>query len=476
MSLEEARESRAQATYREELHKQFDMFLDKLEDCMIKKKPTLEELTQAVFQMRNELTSFITEGFLKRCYANDLKQQRYQCPQCGRILMARGTHDRVIETMVGTFTISRPYFYCIECQQGFYPVDETLALSKRRKQVDIQKAVSDLAKEVPYDTASQLFQNLTGIPVGEHAIHEIVNEVAEDISVLDVCPTREEISEKIASISNGRKWRPILVIAVDGGHVPTRPEEAKGKRRGRKKKRTKRACWKGEWREAKGFRFYLVDNDRILHLISWHQISTDEELALALQQIKDAHLIPEDDVRLCIIGDGAKWIWNRLKEIFPTAREVLDYYHCNEHLHKVAVLQYGDDIQKMQEWKEATLTRLFLNEVDSVIEGLQQMEARDTETASEIKKLIRYLENNRHRVDYGSIKKGGYPIASGGIESSNKFVSHVRLKRSGAWWYVKNANRMLALRCAKYNGTFDRIFDIRKQQVKGKSEEGIRKK
>ena len=49
--------------------------------------------------------------------------------------------------------------------------------------------------------------------------------------------------------------------------------------------------------------------------------------------------------------------------------------------------------------------------------------------------------------------------AVGGIESSNKFISHVRLKRSGAWWYEDRSNGMLALRCAKYNGTFDQVFE-----------------
>jgi hypothetical protein len=44
------------------------------------------------------------------------------------------------------------------------------------------------------------------------------------------------------------------------------------------------------------------------------------------------------------------------------------------------------------------------------------------------------------------------------MESANKFICHVRLKRSGAWWYEDNSNQMLALRCAKYNGTFDRVF------------------
>jgi hypothetical protein len=68
-------------------------------------------------------------------------------------------------------------------------------------------------------------------------------------------------------------------------------------------------------------------------------------------------------------------------------------------------------------------------------------------------------------VKYGRLRRKGYPIGSGGIESANKFISHVRLKRSGAWWYVERANEMLALRCAKYNGTFQRAFQIYKQRA-----------
>jgi hypothetical protein len=64
------------------------------------------------------------------------------------------------------------------------------------------------------------------------------------------------------------------------------------------------------------------------------------------------------------------------------------------------------------------------------------------------------------------LKRGGYHIGSGGIESSNKFISNVRLKRSGAWWYPTNANNILKLRCAKYNGSFDRIMTEAKSKNK----------
>jgi hypothetical protein len=77
-----------------------------------------------------------------------------------------------------------------------------------------------------------------------------------------------------------------------------------------------------------------------------------------------------------------------------------------------------------------------------------------------------YLQNHRERTHYGQLRRGGYPIGSGGIESSNKCICHVRLKRSGAWWYECNGHEMLALRCAKYNGTFDRVFERHRQRLR----------
>jgi hypothetical protein len=154
-----------------------------------------------------------------------------------------------------------------------------------------------------------LFEDLTGLLMSGHAAHDMTPQVAEGLGVLDVAPTREEIRVWIAAVSAGKTWRPVMVLAIDGGHVPTRAKTAQGRRRGRKKTRANGARWKGEWREAKGCRFYLLDEERILHVLSWHQVQNDEEMAEALRQVKAAGLIPEDQVRLCVIGDGAGWIW-----------------------------------------------------------------------------------------------------------------------------------------------------------------------
>jgi hypothetical protein len=213
----------------------------------------------------------------------------------------------------------------------------------------VQQAAAQVVVEMPYGEAHTLFSDLTGVKIGSERLHTLTNQVAQGLTVLDVAPSRQEIERCIASVAAGRFRRPVLVLGIDGAYVPTRPESARGRRPGQGRDRAKRPRWTGQWREAKGFRFYLMDGERIVHVLSWHQVQTEAELGEALQQIKDAGLIPEEQVRLCGVCDGASWIWKHIQLLFPHARQVLDYDHCAEYLYKVAKAQYGDSVQAL-EW------------------------------------------------------------------------------------------------------------------------------
>ena len=168
-------------------------------------------------------------------------------------------------------------------------------------------------------------------------------------------------------------------------------------------------------------------------------------------------MIPQETVRLCVVCDGAEWIGKHSQALFPHACQVLDYSHCAEYLHKVAKAQYVDSVQA-QEWAEAPLTRLYLGKVGQVLGGLRRMQPTSDEALNAIDNCWLYLQAHRGRTMSRTFRRGGYPLGSGGMASANKCICHVRLKRSGAWWYEANSNQMLALRCAKYNGTFDRVF------------------
>jgi hypothetical protein len=426
--------------------------LDKMEDESQMEK--LWGITRSIVENKSEMLGQLTLAFVKRKHGKLLEQEYCDCPKCKKKLKFRGIHKREVGTHLGRFSLARPYFYCVDCNSGFYPLDEALGLSASAKQYDVDDLGAWLASELPYEMAEETYRRCTGEDLSTHHMHERTREIATDLEILDVCPTKEDVEREIAELKEGQFRRPVAMLSVDGAHGPTRPEPSpRDSKRG-----------KGEWKEIKGFRLYLIDAQEIVHLLSWHQIGTNEDVATALRTIKDAGLIPEDRVRLCVVADGAAWIWNLCKEIFPSAKQVLDYYHCAEYLHELAYAQYGKNSIKAQEWIEATITRLFHNQKTHVLAGIKRMNATSPEAQKQIETTLQYLTKHKGRLDYGAAKRGGFHIGSGAIESANKFIGHVRLKRSGAWWYPSNANNILKLRCAKYNGTYDRIIERYRQR------------
>ncbi len=406
----------------------------------------LEQVSNMLEQESKDVTASVFEKILASLGKEEIQAVTCVCPECGRTLKKPKNLRRTVDTQYGRIGVCRPYFYCRPCHRGVLPFDEKLGIAPTYKQYDLQKKSARLFAEMPFETAAKLFKDLTGCDMSNHAMHDVAKGLSEATDVAHVLPSRHAVEKLIEENSRAGGWRPILVVAADGAHMPTRPESGS-----REDKRGP-----GEWREAKGFRIYMVGQERIVQIMSWHQIANEEDFGNALRFA--ATLIPLDNVRIALLGDGALWLWKHLTAAFPSGKEILDYYHCSEHIHKFAEIQYPDDKDRQTLWIESTMARLNEGEVESVIWGLQRINSPSDVASKENEKLITYLRNNQHRIDYNRVKRGQYPRGSGGIESANKFICHVRMKRSGAWWYVINGNDMLRLRCSMYNGTFDEVF------------------
>ncbi len=436
--------------FRQMMHEEVDKWVDELLSIFDKdSQPTLMELSERFTNTRKEFLGACFQKLIEQKYSFLLEQEYCPCPRCGKSCKRRRISAKELATMQGESHLNRPWFYCTDCSEGFSPLDEVLELSRKKHQFDIQKKAVSLSAEVTFSRASDIFCDLTGQEISDHFIHETFEAVGAEAHLEDIIPSCEQIEKKIEQASTG-KWRPILVVASDGAHLPTRPKAERSAKRG-----------KGRWQEAKGFRIYLLGGDRIIHIASWHQIQDEaqfgKDLALA------ASRTPQKAVRIALLGDGAGWLWKHMTHCFPKGREVLDYYHFAEHIYKVAKAQYGEKSTNGLEWVESTICRLFFAEVGNVIGGLRRMQPKDNEAEEEIRKLIGYLTNNRDRINYNGNRKGGYPIGSGGIESANKFICHTRMKRSGAWWVKETGNEMLRIRCAIYNGTYGKVFVRHKQ-------------
>jgi hypothetical protein len=429
------------------IHDEVDKWVDQIIDEVFEdgKEPTVMELSQLFSETKQTFFGACFQALIEQKYAGLLEQEYAPCPKCEKMCKKRRGNLKQMVTMQGPSALKRPWFYCVDCSYGFSPLDKTLEISRKKYQFDVQKKSTRTTAEVPFSGGSELFAELTDQPISDHFMHDTFERVGEHARLADVIPSREEITARCQEV-NESSWRPVLVVASDGAHVPTRPKAKRNEKRGQ-----------GRWQEAKGFRIYLLGKDRIVHVASWHQIQNEEQFGEDLSFV--ASRIPQDDLRIGLLGDGADWLWKHMVACFPKGRQILDYFHCAEHIHKVAKLQYGEKSQKCLEWVESTITRLYYAEVDNVIWGLQRMKPRDSLTKEEIRKLIGYLQNNRERIHYRGDRIGGYPIGSGGIESANKFICHTRMKRSGAWWVKETGNEMLGIRCAIYNGTYDNVFE-----------------
>jgi len=433
--------------FRNMAYQNLDKQLEKLRPLFEKDQAsTLHEISEAMQEFKQGLSGSLMQEAAHTLNQDLLQEDFSPCPHCGTLVRKLRDTSRSIETKHGKSLITRPYFYCRSCKVGFSPVDENLGLSERKKQHDLQKLALKFLSKMPFEEAAQLFYESTGVSFSDHCMHELFSSFVEDLGPKDVIASADEISRRIEQASSHEKRRPVLVVSVDGAHMPTRPQNGRDNKRG-----------PGEYKEAKGFRIYLNSRDRITHLASWHQISDKQEITQAL--CLAASRIPTDKVRICLIGDGAHWLWEAMEKAFPNGRQILDYYHVSEYVHALAQAQYPSDPGKALHWVESTMARLSLKDgVRHVIAGLKRMKPGNNEDKEQIRKTINYLERNKERIHYRGDRIGGYPIGSGGIESANKFICQTRLKRSGAWWLKENSNKMLALRCAMVNETFEQIL------------------
>lgn len=348
---------------KEMLYDEVDEWVEELWGLFEQECPTLMEISELFTKTRQKFMGRCLQRVIEQRYAEWFNQEFSACPKCGKRCKRRRMQPKTMLTMHGEFELQRPWFYCAECFHGFCPLDEILETSRREHQFDIQQKAVKLSAKVPFLESGEIFEDLTGRSISDHFIHGLFEEVGGEAVVEDVIPSGEEIKERIERCSTGH-WRPILVVASDGAHLPTRNKAKRNEKRG-----------KGRWQEAKGFRIYLVSEARIVHLASWHQIQDEEQFGKDLALV--ASRIAQDQVRIALLGDGAEWLWKHMTELFPKGRQILDYYHCVEHVYKVAQVQYGgeEDIRSL-EWVESTICRLFFSEIDNIIAGLRRMSQR----------------------------------------------------------------------------------------------------
>jgi hypothetical protein len=151
------------------------------------------------------------------------------------------------------------------------------------------------------------------------------------------------------------------------------------------------------------------------------------------------------------LGDGAKDNWSFLEQY--SDRQVIDFWHVSQYVHKVADARWGE-AKSHREAKEAWLEDRHheLKHTDGYAECLLSefktmvKECKSVSRREKVESSIKYFTNNKSRMAYAQQVRRHGPIGSGVTEAACKVVVKQRLCVSGASWSEGGASVVLSLR------------------------------
>jgi hypothetical protein len=156
--------------------------------------------------------------------------------------------------------------------------------------------------------------------------------------------------------------------------------------------------------------------------------------------------------RLQFMSDGAIWLAKLAGDAFKGAEFTVDFYHacgylstlCKE-LGEEAHLRLFKKVRRIMKYYSADAALRHLRK--KYLTGFANMSPEASQACS-------YLEERRRNMEYGRLRKQGYLIGSGHIESGCKSIVGARCKQAGMHWRHYNAAYVSAIRAAIRSNNF----------------------
>jgi hypothetical protein len=157
------------------------------------------------------------------------------------------------------------------------------------------------------------------------------------------------------------------------------------------------------------------------------------------------------------VADGAPWIWNVVGDRWPGARQLLDFYHASQHLWSLGQALHPQDETPRRAWIEARLHRLRHGKEQEVLAELAALPRRRGERGKVIRREQNYFAAHAGRLNYRSLARRGWPIASGPVESACR-TRQCRRKRAGQFWTPAGLRHLDALEEARDHGHWNELW------------------
>ena len=357
------------------------------------------------------------------------------CSSCRHAAKFHSYQPRRLLTLHGEVQLQRAYYYCQRCRQSYLPYDDVLGLDAAISP-GLMPLVCLAGTLLPFaDAAEDVLRRYAGVRVSastvlrctEAAGERLRAQLKEGRMVLPAQPERGWTAAREAD-------QPAAYVGLDAFSVPMQGPGASA----------------AEHRMLYLALLYTPDKKHTRYLVDFELEALAEQVR---SQARACGVAAVSD--LIAITDGGNGLEEALRRhLADDLVTVLDWYHAAEHLCDFAKVLHARDEAARAAWSQQAKGILYEQggaALRTYLYALVLPPRTGADVREELRKLIGYFENNRHRTDYPTYRQRGWDIGSGPTEAGCKIIG-VRLKGSGMRWVEEGAAPVGALRALYVSG------------------------
>jgi hypothetical protein len=367
---------------------------------------------------------------------------RPACPGCRLPMRHKGYREGTSVTTLGPVRFRQPRYRCAGCGAECYPHDERLRFLGHAVSWPLAQVVGRLAALLgSFEQARDALAEDYGVRLAKQTVAEVA-EAAGGEALRHEDERRHQVAGRQAPLPDSPLAPDTACVFADGTTVHT----------------------EGDWHEVRVATAAAVDaagepvarqsRARFLPVADFAWVLVLLARAVGYQNAR----------RRAFVADGAHWLWKLAEDYFPSAVQILDWYHLAEHVHKAAGAVFGEGSAGARAWAEARKDELWQGRAADALGAVERESGRVRSPAkrSALRELRTYLENNRGRMDYPRYRALGLPVGSGQVEAQCKALVGARCKQAGMRnWTFAGAEAVLRLRAAVQDGSYARLWERR---------------
>jgi hypothetical protein len=374
--------------------------------------------------------------------AADPAAERPACPGCRLPMRHKGYKGGTAVTTAGPVRFRQPRYRCAGCGAECYPHDDRLRFLGHAVSWPLAQVVGRLAALLgSFEQARDALAEDYGVRLAKQTVAELA-EAAGGEALRREDGHRHQVAGRAAPLPESPLAPDTACVFADGTTVHT----------------------EGDWHEVRVATVTAADaHGEQVARQSRARFLPVADFAWVLLLL--ARAVGYQNARLrAFIADGAHWLWKLAEDYFPSATQILDWYHLAEHVHKAAGAAFGEGSAGAKAWAEARKGELWQGRPGDALGAVERERARVRSPAKRaaLGELRTYLENNRSRVDYPRYRGLGLPCGSGQVEAQCKSLVGARCKQAGMRnWTYAGAEAVLRLRAAAQDGSYAQLGERR---------------